>query len=344
MKLKKRMVTFSELAEDARRVAKADHERGDVDSNRIDRLIEEFGNRPGETPIADLREWFSKLEWTPETFNRYLTVLWMVYRIGIENGKIESNPAKLLKRKKGGDGRVRLLNQFEPEQTELEYLKHFQDEEGRLRAVIQNEFPEHMPEFDIALNCGIRRKEQYVRIEWSCNDLKRRNLCIPPGKNHKSRNIPLNEAALNAFQELHRRTGGKGPVFLAKDGDRLHSPRDWFEKAVRTAGLKDFTGHDCRYTFASRLVMAGVGLRIVAELLGHKHIQMTMRYAHLAPGHNRAAVEQLDSFKEASAGQESAILGEATGEATESKTETGQKPQTQNSLPEKAEAALVSVA
>ena len=42
--------------------------------------------------------------------------------------------------------------------------------------------------------------------------------------------------------------------------------------------------------------MAGVDLRTVAELLGHKKIQMTMRYAHLAPQHKMAAVEKLDSF------------------------------------------------
>ena len=39
--------------------------------------------------------------------------------------------------------------------------------------------------------------------------------------------------------------------------------------------------------------MAGVDLRTVAELMGHGSIQMTMRYAHLAPQHNRAAVDRL---------------------------------------------------
>ena len=47
---------------------------------------------------------------------------------------------------------------------------------------------------------------------------------------------------------------------------------------------------------SSRLVMAGVDLRMVAKLMGHKTIQMTMRYAHLAPEHNLAAVERLVSF------------------------------------------------
>ena len=39
--------------------------------------------------------------------------------------------------------------------------------------------------------------------------------------------------------------------------------------------------------------MAGIDIRTVAELMGHKNIQMTMRYAHLAQAHKRAAVERL---------------------------------------------------
>jgi site-specific recombinase XerD len=48
-------------------------------------------------------------------------------------------------------------------------------------------------------------------------------------------------------------------------------------------------------TFASRLVMAGVDIRTVAQSMGHRTIQMTMRYAHLAPEHSEGAVEKLVS-------------------------------------------------
>jgi hypothetical protein len=56
--------------------------------------------------------------------------------------------------------------------------------------------------------------------------------------------------------------------------------------------------------------MAGVDLRTVAELMGHKTIQMTMRYAHLAPAHKMAAVERL-------------AAGWQLEEATDTKTDTG---------------------
>jgi integrase len=75
-------------------------------------------------------------------------------------------------------------------------------------------------------------------------------------------------------------------------GEPLKGYKHWFDPALREAGISFFTWYCLPYTFASRLVMAGVGLRTVAELIGHKTIQMTMRYAHLAPAHKLAAIKR----------------------------------------------------
>lgn len=57
--------------------------------------------------------------------------------------------------------------------------------------------------------------------------------------------------------------------------------------------MEAYTWHCNRHTFASRQVMARVDLRTVAELLGHRTLQMVIRYSHLAPGHQASAVERL---------------------------------------------------
>ena len=66
-----------------------------------------------------------------------------------------------------------------------------------------------------------------------------------------------------------------------------------FNPAIKKAKIENFTWHDLRHSFASRLTMKGVDLRTVQELMGHKTIQMTLRYSHLSPAHKRAAVQML---------------------------------------------------
>lgn len=306
--LRSRIVRFSELAADARKYVEHTNRGQKIDIHRIDHLDKEFGNRTAEIPIEDLREWFTSHHWSPGTWNRYKSVLSRIYRLGIENKKVTVNPARLLKRQKERDGRVRFLNQ------------HDTKEELRLRKVISLRYSTKEPEFDIAVNTGMRRSEQYAYINWACVDFKRRDLFIPESKSGKSRHVPLNAVALAAFKELHRQTGGSNPIFASRNGrNSLKGPRHWFDDAVSEAGVRDFTWHDLRHTFASRLVMTGTDLRTVAELMGHRTIQMTMRYAHLAPEHKQAAVDRLASF------------GKPRRNSTGTKTSTTRKQRTKKS-------------
>jgi site-specific recombinase XerD len=71
--------------------------------------------------------------------------------------------------------------------------------------------------------------------------------------------------------------------------------RGRFHRALREAGIEGFRWHDLRHTFASHLVMAGANITSVKELMGHKTLAMTLRYAHLAPDFQRDAITRLDT-------------------------------------------------
>ena len=84
-------------------------------------------------------------------------------------------------------------------------------------------------------------------------------------------------------------------VFFNDKGKPFKGVKRPFDSALSRAKITDLTFHDLRHTFASQLVMAGVNLKAVQELLGHKTIKMTLRYAHLADEHKAKAVEMLDN-------------------------------------------------
>ena len=154
------------------------------------------------------------------------------------------------------------------------------EEEVRLRAAIRAIGPEHLAEFDLALQTGLRLSEQYG-LRWEDVDLERRVVEVVQSKNGERRYVRLNQAALGALAAL--RVAAAGSEFVC--GGAKESRR-WFEPAVRAAGLRDFSWHCLRHTTASRLVMSGTDVRTVAQILGHKTLQMVMRYSHLAPDYS----------------------------------------------------------
>jgi hypothetical protein len=109
--------------------------------------------------------------------------------------------------------------------------------------------------------------EQYT-IPWQDVSFIRRTLTIPRSKNGATRHIRLNRSALSALKALQAQGNGSK---LVSGG--ANTPRRRFDPAVKAASLRNFTWHCMRHTFASRLVMAGVDIRTVQELLGHKAIR-----------------------------------------------------------------------
>ena len=249
------------------------------------RLIESFGSRAAESIrkneiVAWLAEQAKARKWAPASRNRWQATFSLVFRVGIDNEKIARNPAARIRRKTEGNGRVRFLSDTE---------------EKRLRAAIEGRFPKFLPHFLLSIHTGMRMGEQYG-LRWNQVDFERRQLHLLRTKNGDPRTIPLNAVALAALQQMRgeKNRPGAEPVFPSvRAGDSLQGSRSWFLTALEEAKIHEYTWHCNRHTFASRLVMAGVDLRTVAELLGHRTLQMVMRYAHLAPEHQASAVDRL---------------------------------------------------
>ncbi|AUA59844.1 site-specific integrase [Achromobacter spanius] len=160
----------------------------------------------------------------------------------------------------------------------------------------------HLPSFiQLALHTGCRRNEllrlrlQRVRTEEGLITLESEDT-----KTKKHRIIPLNAPALEALDTMAAWRAEHCPTSpWVFPSPRDHTkPLGTVQKGFRTvctkANIEDFRIHDLRHTCASWLVMAGVPLLVVRDLLGHSSIEMTERYAHLAPNQVHDAMRRLE--------------------------------------------------
>ena len=283
-------ITFATLCKDALEhsaavnTAKSKHEL----ELKINALLPVFGHmRAEDITKQDIIRWLKeeteKRDWKPASRNRWQAAFSLIFRVGIDNEKIVANPAARIRRITENNGRVRYLSA---------------DEETKLKTAITDW--RQLAAIDIAIHTGMRQSEEFGMM-WCDVDLGRKQITLPKTKNGKPRHIPLNAVALAAFEILFsKRQAKEQAVFPSnRGGDHVKGARGWFKDAAARAGLLDFTWHDLRHTFASRLVMGGVDLRTVGELMGHSTAQMTMRYAHLAPEHKASAVDALLVLKPA---------------------------------------------
>lgn len=218
---------------------------------------------------------------SPASVNRELALLKHMYSKAIEWGKVKETPAKKAKLLKGEVKRVRFLLPAE------------------IQRLLSNCADHLKPIVTAALHTGMRKGE-LLGLKWNQVNFEQGIITLEDTKNHERRDIPMNNTVKNTLEGIER--NGEN-VFCNGEGQTFANVRKSFDTAVRKSRITDFRFHDLRHTFASNLVMEGVDIMTVKELMGHKDLTMTLRYAHLAPNHKTRAINLLDEVFSKSQGE-----------------------------------------
>ena len=159
----------------------------------------------------------------------------------MRNGKVSGNPARLVQQQKEIIGRLRYL-------TREEY--------NRVCDAIRKLFPEHLAEFVVSVNTGMRLTEQYT-CTWSQVDMDRRRNRPHRDKERDSADDSPNADALAAIKSVQRpRQKPTDSVFPRQGSEGRYDTRPWFVPCLAAAKI---TGYVCTSQPAHVLLMAGNG-------------------------------------------------------------------------------------
>ncbi len=140
-------------------------------------------------------------------------------------------------------------------------------------------------------------QSEQLKLKWENVGFTAGTITVPKSKHGKARHVPMNDTVRALLRDLPSRLKS-AYAFPSATGETPLDGRNLMNRvflpALSDAKIKGLRWHDLRHTFASRLVMAGVDLRTVQDLLGHKTIAMTERYSHLSPAHRLDAVQRLN--------------------------------------------------
>lgn len=206
---------------------------------------------------------------TESTVNRELALLKKMFSLAIEDGYLEENPAKKIKK-------------FSEYDTERDRVLS-EEEEKRLLS----ELPDRVkPVVIVALHTGLRLSE-VLGLKWSGVDMDTRFIKVERTKSKKTRFISINSLLYEELAQLKKQAGKEQRVFAFK------SIRTAFDNACKRAQVKDFTFHDLRRTFGTRLLEKGVDIMTISKLYGHSNVLVTQRYLHPKDRLSVEAVELL---------------------------------------------------
>jgi integrase len=220
----------------------------------------------------------------PQSWNRCLSALSCVFQAcAFEWEWLEYNPARRVSREKEARGRTRFLSDDERERL--------------LSACTQSRSVNLYPLVVLTLSTGMRSGE-VSRLTWEQVDLNAGVIILTETKNGETRRVPVRGLALRVLKDHAKvRRIGTNFVFPGEKTRRTGRAFElalYWKEAVKAAELKDFRFHDLRHSCASYLAMDGASLLDIAEVLGHKTLQMVKRYSHLTESHVAGVVERMN--------------------------------------------------
>lgn len=228
----------------------------------------------------------------PASVNRYKETLSKALTVAVNEYEwMPENPLTKIPDRKEPRGRVRYLTA---------------DERGALLEACKASSADLHALVVTALCTGARAGE-LLGLTWRDVDLERKRAILNRTKNDERRALSLAGPALEALRERAKvRRIDTDLVFpaplpdkpAAKEAKKEAKPGPFdyakpFKDAISAAGITDFRFHDLRHTAASYLAMNGATTGEIADVLGHKTLQMVKRYAHLSEQHVAGVVERM---------------------------------------------------
>ena len=138
---------------------------------------------------------------------------------------------------------------------------------------------------------GCRRNE-ILGLRWEDLDFEAGEMRLADSK-AGARVVPMPPAAAKVLAGLSRVEGNPWVFPGRKKGTGQRNINDSWDRVRKRAGLDEVRLHDLRHSYASRALALGEGLPMIGELLGHRKVQTTARYAHLARDSVRASTAKV---------------------------------------------------
>lgn len=258
----------------------------DIERYKAEKMKEKRVTREVETATGTKQE---KTVLSKKTINNHLTVLRKLLVTAEEWGLISALPK---------------IKKLSASASKFDWLTR--EETAKFLLAIETHYPQWKALFYLALRTGLRRGELFA-LHWSDVDLVRGLLTVrysvfrgklTAPKNGRERFIPLGARTVAILKDRQGEMGKDARLVFPAETGELSAHQNHVDRpllgALEKAELRKVRFHDLRHSFASQLVTAGRSIKEVQELLGHQSIQMTMRYAHLAPERMRDAVLVLD--------------------------------------------------